>query len=1683
MNEETLPNAPRRELLKEAALLAQVSSGKGRSTLHGHSYHLRLGLVVILRAFRMYQLDRAFTFVIAMEDPAGKDFDDIMYHYSSDRLSSGTVSIQAKHKQSNDDDGKQGVLTEDLLHARWDSKRKPSFSIAKYFISFLEVDQNLGTTTRSYVLCTNYVLHKSLKGQFIERQQQSDEDMLQFCYDVGATCYQINPEHENKTLEDQLINSALAKLGKMMANDVFHGKEIICKDSLYYTFAGLISKCVKRCDANATGFKFNEVYFNEAPNTHIGIFRTQFAEEYKGLMEDNELEISEIVKAAIIRIDQSSLTAALSKEESLEQLISKFYQSFMLVCQTPNEEELMSKAKDLLPKWCSAEQVFHNLHTLLFNAMKSTKPDPISLTSLQEKFREVDPNVNVTLLKCRSKEYLESMQQKYAFIKIDPDCLKRSKLNSFIASENSGGIYEFKCSLNLDVSSLIIGQTLSLHQYETLFIDSAMHQDKKELLNILDDLMSYLKDVNHPTIKLITFRGKLEAENLCEIKKLCESYHQKVVIVEQILDSVEHNFFPMDELTSEAKEQLFHDHENQIIFGTVTPLTSIIHEKDDLSFLLNVLEVLNQPEKMARYDSIEHNYEQIKPWYIHRQFVSLGTPPEKENITRNDNVTYSANPFEQQAEVPFADLAKYVLHNDKDTMSDIKKTLALSEETQDPPGCRDGENDGKVYIFLNEAGAGKTTYFTWLAWRLSTYDRSLYVIKLIALEYSTDFERLEECGVDHWNDTQIVRLLYRFIHLALFVPSVCRRTIEETDVHRAVADRCAELISLPNGRIVLDETKTKDLTAMQLIELRLFREKFNQNQLVLILDGFDEIAPYYKDVVMKCFAWFARFERIRSVYLSSRPYDFENDLKNAFQNCKMNRLMMLSRQNFIHFLHKYLLLNIEDYRCCEEDQRVNFLTILYVIITDVLKDSVSVPLLLDMVLLTLRPTIREHVNFKSCRASNRLLGIAKLDKLQLMEQFVARKLEIFNTDKSGTTNSSAKTAVAKKKEEQENKRIKQRHTLLAMYALFNSEDRAKLLSGREQAQAIELLEEAMQGEEKTGIISGVRDGIPQFVHRMFAEYFVACWLYQNMARFKQESVFKSQTIWAQPMKQVREFFNRMILQKNEGCDLHRAVVDGSYDLSQNIVKRKLSSLTVKDSVGRLALHVDSSNVIIYNDCFLKIIPCEIINQRDELFCWNALDYAFVCNNNIAIGNLLKCSVQLNVEILLDQLFSNDDTDTLIMQGITYAWSLQGCSKVEIADEILSRVVERLLNERMLDIYTARTKLNSLSVLEFCAKYNFDRFFHQLVTQVGAPLMQNMAAGLGVRLFQIAFEQTAHTFIKYLIEQCKLPLPSINDMRGLIDGVKKAIQNGDGELFKILFRQLCLQREIICTAENDLIDDIDKKVFEPFEVEIGLKNECCVYDSGNVKLTVPEYSFSDENVADYLIEVLVTTAVHVGNVPIVSYILQKTKTIVTNRLIVTVMRLFPKSQPLCHKKSIPAFRYLLHKTIDLRSVDVEGRNLFHMIAQNGCCYMLPCLMEKGFDPNEANPQNGWNGFHYLVSCLDEVGLRVPKTLVRLLPYHANSDWKTAGEDLFNFAINRSQWIVAQLLFQTHCQALSKSRKRSALLSLIKRMLRQHETEIVLKFLLFVWYNSSWNGLSEDGNWHNIYDSLLRRVPVV
>uniref|UniRef100_A0A182NWD8 Uncharacterized protein n=1 Tax=Anopheles dirus TaxID=7168 RepID=A0A182NWD8_9DIPT len=73
--------------------------GKNNASLHGISYQLRLGLVILLRLYKVHNVDNQFEFTVTFEDPSGGKFDDVIVRYSSPKHGSGTVLIQAKHRQ------------------------------------------------------------------------------------------------------------------------------------------------------------------------------------------------------------------------------------------------------------------------------------------------------------------------------------------------------------------------------------------------------------------------------------------------------------------------------------------------------------------------------------------------------------------------------------------------------------------------------------------------------------------------------------------------------------------------------------------------------------------------------------------------------------------------------------------------------------------------------------------------------------------------------------------------------------------------------------------------------------------------------------------------------------------------------------------------------------------------------------------------------------------------------------------------------------------------------------------------------------------------------------------------------------------------------------------------------------------------------------------------------------------------------------------------------------------------------------------------------------------------------------------------------------------------------------------------------------------------------------------------
>ncbi|XP_040164881.1 uncharacterized protein LOC120901246 [Anopheles arabiensis] len=276
-----------------AAVQFVLNTDKGRSTLHGSSYHLRLGMVIILRAFKMHRQDSGFGFTMAMEVPAAGKFDDIMYHYrSSVRQASGTLFIQAKHRQIADSEdspsqkttmkhreatqSKNMALTEDVFFETWDSNA--SFSIPMYFMSFLEVDQHLPEDAR-YVLCTNAALDKSIES-FFTTNQQEDTVLLQLCDDIGATCYQFDRDIPFPNLADTLRDSCLAKLGKLIALHMM--KDVLIK----FNDAPLEKE---QDESSEIAYTIKEDDEPADPSTPVGKLLTAFKREYDMMIEKTQV--------------------------------------------------------------------------------------------------------------------------------------------------------------------------------------------------------------------------------------------------------------------------------------------------------------------------------------------------------------------------------------------------------------------------------------------------------------------------------------------------------------------------------------------------------------------------------------------------------------------------------------------------------------------------------------------------------------------------------------------------------------------------------------------------------------------------------------------------------------------------------------------------------------------------------------------------------------------------------------------------------------------------------------------------------------------------------------------------------------------------------------------------------------------------------------------------------------------------------------------------------------------------------------------------------------------------------------------------------------------------------------------------------------------------------------------------
>ena len=274
------------------------------------------------------------------------------------------------------------------------------------------------------------------------------------------------------------------------------------------------------------------------------------------------------------------------------------------------------------------------------------------------------------------------------------------------------------------------------------------------------------------------------------------------------------------------------------------------------------------------------------------------------------------------------------------------------------------------------------------------------------------------------------------------------------------------------------------------LELELFKqccEQIQKVRIVIMLDGFDEISPSYEETVCDLLQAL-RQTAVEQLWVTTRPH-LRNELEDKLQQLSYT-LEPLSENDQVEFLIKFWTL--QDWFTEREEKgkeieknslevyAKHLIKILAESIHGTERDFTGIPLHSHM----LAEVFDEEVKTFSQYAESMPNSQFHLDLLDLYGLFIQRKYDIYHKEKLQVPVISA---FGKEQRERELMLMRKDNQVLALMVLF-TEEQVTLFQNN--------IETFLSNEELTriGIVQLSHEGKPHFIHRKFAEYYVADYL-------------------------------------------------------------------------------------------------------------------------------------------------------------------------------------------------------------------------------------------------------------------------------------------------------------------------------------------------------------------------------------------------------------------------------------------------------------------------------------------------------------------------------------------------------------------------------------------------------------
>jgi hypothetical protein len=477
---------------------------------------------------------------------------------------------------------------------------------------------------------------------------------------------------------------------------------------------------------------------------------------------------------------------------------------------------------------------------------------------------------------------------------------------------------------------------------------------------------------------------------------------------------------------------------------------------------------------------------------------------------------------------------------------------------------------------------------------------------------------------------------------------------------------------------VLEFVSRKVLELESLLEMMLFEKCIEENDLsnvVVMVDGFDNISPKYKETVIEILQVLKQTS-LGQLWVTTRPH-LQEDLEDSLQKLSYT-LQPFSEFEQTEFLNKFWVQCL-DLEFKNEHQLESYATSLIQKLAQSISDKdkafTGIPLQTHVLAEAFEEDFRSF--YVSEKSEPELTH--KLDLLGLYRRFIDRKYDIYYLEQFKTP---VRIMAAEELRERSLKCIQLEHQRLALETLFTEDQVTLMQIDRHSTFSYEEL-------SRIGIVQITHEGKPQFIHHTVAEYYVADFLINQLTKENEQhsqiqDILINEVLSGTNYQITRSFVNSLFEKfktPKEALKLYSEKLHEQWNESEapetvTVVTTALHTAAIEDNANIIGFLLDSLNS---RD---KAITLKTLMMAEDKRGQTALHMAAVGNSLHALNKMWELVGEVTPTLTHSLLLSQDkDSKTawiLAVEGshikvlqILWSWAKEAqINPSELKNELL-----------------------------------------------------------------------------------------------------------------------------------------------------------------------------------------------------------------------------------------------------------------------------------------------------------------------------------------------------------------------------------------------------------------------------